>query len=325
MTKIPIVFAFDDNYALPASIALKTLMQYKKYNTDYEVIVFYADLKQKTKNKMKTICPIRWIKVDANILNKAPIGYSALATYYRLLVADLLPEYDKIIWSDVDVFFKGDLSDIYNQDMQGADWGGIRAEVRGETRGVHTHFPENKKPFVYMPGFMLVNAKQWREKRMLDRFLKIIKDYGSKLRMFDLDVLNLAADKIMDIPFNYCVLENVYHFEDIEKAPEYPWLSEAQPKSVLKEAKAHPLIIHYAGGINGKIWKCPKTKIPDYYWRYIVTSPFYDKNYYEFSINDAIVYFILKTVKPFLPTFILKNLRKKVKLKIRILKEKKNG
>ena len=33
--KIPIVFAFDDNYALPASIAIKSLIDSKDVNTDY--------------------------------------------------------------------------------------------------------------------------------------------------------------------------------------------------------------------------------------------------------------------------------------------------
>ena len=319
MTKIPVVFAFDDNYALPASIALKTLMDSKKSDTEYEVIIFHAGLKTETMKKIESICSVRWMKIDASVLKGAPTGYSALATYYRLFMADLLPEYDKIIWSDVDVFFKGDLSDIYNQDMQGADWGGIRAEVRGETLGVHTHFPENKKPYVYMPGFMLVNAKQWREKKMLDRFLNIINKYGPKLRMFDLDVLNLAANKIMEIPFNYCVLDNVYHFDDIEKIPEYPWLSNAWKKEDLLQAKENPIIIHYAGGVNGKIWRCGKSTIPAYYWDEIVRSPFYRPEDYECSPRELILYYFLKAIRHWI---FVTSWRKKVKAKIKILKEK---
>ena len=83
---------------------------------------------------MEKICPIRWIKVDTATLKNVPQGWSGLETYYRLLIADLLPEYDKVIWSDVDVLFKGDLSDIYTKDLEGADWGGIIVERQDEKR-----------------------------------------------------------------------------------------------------------------------------------------------------------------------------------------------
>ena len=321
MTTIPIVFAFDDNYALPASIALKSMIDHKKESTKYEVIIFHSGLSKTAMKKIETICPVRWLQVNSKVLKRAPVGiYNTLPTYYRLLVADLLPEYDKIIWSDVDVFFKGDLAEIYNQDMQDADWGGIRAEMRGEAGGVHTHFPENTKPYVYMPGFMLINAKQWREKKMLDQFLNTIQKYGKKLRMFDLDVLNLTADKIMDVPFNYCVLENIWDINPIEDAPEYPWLVKAQGKQALLNAKSHPIIIHYAGNHTGKIWRRRKSIIPSYYWDYIVHSPFYSQSDYECSPAELVLYYFLKAIRHWI---FVTSWRKKVKAKIKILEEKK--
>ena len=316
MKKIPIVFAFDNNYALPASIALKTLVECKNKSTEYEVIVFHTELKDKTIQKMEAISPIRWIKVNPEILKDAPVGYSGLSTYFRLLIADLLPEYDKVIWSDVDVFFKGDLSEIYNIDMQGADWGGVKAEKWDEKNGIHKHFPNNKKD-IYMPGFMLVNAKQWREKKMLNRFLKIIK--SEQLKFFDLDVLNLAADKIMDIPFNYCVLENIYDFNEIEKTHEYPWLVRAQTREALIDGKKNPIIVHYASD-RMKIWKRNKEDIPSYYWNYIEKSPFSCKDDYIWTMNDRLSLFLLKLIKPII---FIKPWRKKIKKKITKLKEKK--
>ena len=275
--KIPVVFAFDDNYALPASIAIQSLLDSKKPTTEYEIIVLHGGLLPETIKNMEKICPIRWIKVDTATLKNVPQGWSGLETYYRLLIADLLPEYDKVIWSDVDVLFKGDLADIYSQNLEGADWGGIIAERQDEKEGVHPHYPENKKPYVYMPGFMVIDTKLWRQKKMWDRFMEIIKMYGEKLKFFDLDILNLAADKIYPVPFEYCVLENIY--DDMENAPEYPWLERAQGKEALIKAQKNPIIIHYAGR-NPKVWKRKKDEIPAYYWSYIEKSPFYDKEYY---------------------------------------------
>ena len=316
MTKIPVVFAFDDNYALPASIAIQSLLDTKKATTEYEVIVFHGGLSKKTIRKMKLICPIRWAKVDAGALKNVPQGWSGLETYYRLLIADLLPEYDKVIWSDVDVLFKGDLADIYAQDLQGADWGGIIAEKQDEKEGVHPHYNENKKPFIYMPGFMVIDTKLWREKKMFSRFLKVIKEYEQRLKMFDLDVLNLSADKIYPVPFEYCVLENIYDALKIEDAPEYPWLERAQGKAALLRAKKHPMIIHYAGHWP-KIWDRGRAEIPEYYWKYIEKSPFYKKNDYIWSKTKALELLVLKIIKALI---LVKPWRRKIKQRITKLK-----
>lgn len=76
--KIPIVFAFDDNYALPASIAIKSLLDTKKDGTEYEIIVFHGGLKKKTIKKFSTIANIRWIKVEENSLRMCRLAGAGL-------------------------------------------------------------------------------------------------------------------------------------------------------------------------------------------------------------------------------------------------------
>lgn len=314
--KIPIVFAFDDNYALPASIAIKSLLDSKNETTEYEVIVFHGGLKSTTIKKMEEICSIRWIKVTSDLLTSVPIGWSGIETYYRLLIADLLPEYDKVLWSDVDVLFKGDLTDVYAKDIQEADWGGIIAEKQDETNGIHPHYFENKKPYIYMPGFMVVNTKLWRKKKIWNHFLDIIEKYGNNLKFFDLDILNLAADKIYSIPFEYCVLENIFDNEDITNAKEYLWLERAHGKEVLIKAKQKPVIIHYAGK-SPKIWKRKYSEIPQYYWRYIENSPFYKKEQYFYTLNSTLKLIFLYVFIKLCP---IKNWRKKLKQTIKDIK-----
>ncbi len=306
---IPIVFAFDDNYALPASIAIKSLIDTASPNSIYDVIVFYDKLKSSTKEKIETIYPIRWVKVDGTLLKGAPTGWSGIATYYRLMLADLLPEYNRVIWSDVDVLFRGDLGEIYTMNMRGADWAGIIAERRDEKYGVHQHFPENNKDFVYMPGFMIADTKQWREKNMLSRFLQIIRDFGPRLKMFDLDVLNLAADKIAAVPFEYCVLEEIWNHPDITNAMEYPWLANAHGHNALVKAKANPKIIHYAG-LPVKIWLRPLTEISGEYLHYMIGSPIFDGRAYWPSFWRRVYSILLWLIIKVMP---IKSVRHKLK------------
>ena len=300
--KIPVVFAFDDGYALPASIAIASLLRHKGVDTQYDIIVVHGKgLTRRTVSKMKRVCPfIRWVKVDADDLMDAPQGWSGLETYYRLLLAELLPEYEKVIWSDVDVLFRCDLSEVFAIDMEGYEWAGIPAERQDEQNGVHTHFRDNTKPYIYMPGLMVANLKRWREEKLQDKFFAIIREYGNRLKMFDLDILNLAAKSIRAIPFDYCVLENIYLNDDITKAKEYPWLSNTYPKETLLAAKRNPKILHFAGS-NMKIWLREPEEIPSWYWNCIRESPFYKKEYYypTFSVKlKKVLYTLVAALCP---------------------------
>lgn len=279
--KIPIVFAFDDNYALPASIAIKSLIDSKNPDTQYDVFVMHSGLQKSTMRKMEKICPINWLHVDASLLRDAPTTENwTLAIYYRLLIADMIPRYDKIIWSDVDVLFRGDLTAAYEASMNGADWAGVAAERADETNGIHAHFSENTKPYIHMSGFMVIDAKKWRAENKLKDFFEVIKKFGPRLKFFDLDILNLAAGKIAPLPFEYCVLENIYDADDIREAPEYPWLARVHSHSKLMHAKENPIIIHYAGKWP-KIWLRKYEEIPKYYWHEMKKSAFCDTESYK--------------------------------------------
>lgn len=272
MPKLPIVFAFDDNYRLPAWIAIKSLLDTAD-DVEYDIFVLYEALSLKTRAEFDKLAPINWIRVDISLFNGVPTGWSGLSTYFRLLVHELIPQYDKIIWSDVDVIFRKNLRKVYETDISKYYWGGIKAEKNNPETVVHTYFPENKNEFIYMPGFMLINAAKMRAEKMTAKFFEIIRTFNDRLKMFDLDVLNLACDKIASIPFEYCVLENIYDADDISAASEYSWLESVYGHKALEVAKADPAIIHYAGKWP-KIWRRQYSEMPEYYKKQVLISPY---------------------------------------------------
>lgn len=309
---VPIVFAFDDNYALPASIAIRSLLD-NAHGASYDIFVLYDELKPETIDKFNQIATINWIKVDAQMFADIPTGWSGLSTYFRLVVHDLIPQYDKIIWSDVDVLFKDNLLDIYELNIDDVYWAGVKAEYNTPEMSIHNYFVENMKEFIYMPGFMLINSKKMREDHMAAKFFETIRTYDTRLKMFDLDVLNISCDKIGEIPFEYCVLENIYDNEDIGKAKEYIWLEKIHGRKTLQNAKDSPIIIHHAGGWP-KIWNRKHKVIPQYYWDYLEKSPFYDKLKYFPSSLTCIKKTLYKVLSRIIP---IKKLRHHCRTKYR--------
>lgn len=293
---VPVVFSFDDNYALPASIAIQSLIDTANKGTRYEIYVLYKKISSRVMSKFDSIAPIHWIKVDKKVFRKAPRHKEyPEVVYYRLLIHDLLPQYDKIIWSDVDVLFRRDLSEVYDLDLTGYYWAGVPAEcnkrkvvpccrlMRGEKKQTcmsgHTRFKENQNEHIFMSGFMVINAQKMREDNMTTRFFETIEKFKKHLVMFDLEILNIACDKIKRLPFDYCVLENVFDEEEACDAPEYPFLRYVYSDEELLKAKKTPAIIHYTGK-NVRIWNRCYRKIPLYYRIYLINSPFYNKEKY---------------------------------------------
>ena len=276
--RIPVVFAFDSNYALPASVAIASLLAVKNSETEYEIIVFHGGLSSRTRRRFEAICPIRWVQVSPGDVGDVPIGYSGLATWYRLLLAKLLPDRDRVIWSDVDVLFRDDLSAAFQMDLNGAAWAGVVVENSEAPDGYHCRWGNN--PCIYIPSLMVADIAKWRRQGLTEVFLENVRTRRDELRLFDLDVLNMSCSPIAALPFSYCVLENVMYSDDVTRAHEWPWLRHHYSREDLECAKREPVIIHYAGGRSPKVWRRRRERIPDEYWSWLEKSPFFDREYF---------------------------------------------
>jgi len=273
--KIPVVFGVNDAYALPLWIAIRSLLDSKCPETEYDIIVLVRSMSRKNRRILQTLPGVRFVSVPEAAFRDAPVGYSGRDTYNRLMVAELLPEYDRVLWSDADVLFKSDLTAVYAPELGDCDWAGVRMECRCERDGVHNHFDANSKPYVYAAGFMVVNARRWRKRNLMEAFQQTISRYGSRLTMFDLDVLNLSCDSITSVPLDYCVFENLHSAHTPTQAPEYRFLKRVYSDAEMEAARTRPAIIHYCGR-NPKVWRRSYLEIPaEYaeYWRVCPLRP----------------------------------------------------
>ena len=272
--RVPVVFSADDGYALPRWIAVASLLDARRPGTRYDVIVLVSDFSEGNRAKFRAWFPgIRFVDVDPAAFADLPRGHVSLSSFNRLLLADALPEYDTLIWSDVDVLFTGDLSDALGEGCpDDEDWRGVALEARGETQGLHNHFPENEKPHVFAAGFMVVNARRWRETRACARFADVARRQGSRLTMQDLDILNLACARIGRLPLACCVFESLRCAARPSDANEYRFLKNVYSDAEMEAARRHPLVIHYCG-VNPKVWRRAACEIPAEYRAYWDASP----------------------------------------------------
>ena len=276
-TTVPIVFAFDGRVLRPAAVAIRSLIGVALKETTYQIHVLHPGFSKKIKEAFTEITKetrhsVVFHEVDNKRFEGLPSGRGSWTevVYYRFLIPELLQECERAIYSDIDVYFKDDLSSLIELDMKGAPIGAVVGEVNSPTMKCHNYFPENNSKHVYMSGFLLMDLGKMRKEGLTEMLLKTAKSYGSRLKMFDLDALNLTCDHIASLPFEYCVLETIYEAQAVANAPEYSWLSGHYSTNDLESAKHNTKIIHYAGPL-GKPWR--RANQPDYYKQALRSVP----------------------------------------------------
>lgn len=279
MITIPVVFTFDKAFLPPAYVAITSLVQNASKQTTYDIIILYQG---KMNKKVYTLYDsVKGSRHSIKIQNISNINMNVPKTtkcwpsivYARLYLPSILSNYDKVIFSDVDVLFQGDLAEAFCTDMEDCEWAGVAAEINSQDAFIHQYYEDNKHPYLYWSGFMVMNLREMRCKDWEERCNSNIEKYKERLYMFDLEILNLTAENIKKLPFRYVCLQAIYDSLDITQTEEYKWLSKVYTYEELVEEKKNAVIIHYAGKVGriGKIWL--RYKIPEYYNNYLKIMP----------------------------------------------------
>lgn len=278
MNIVPIVFAFDNNLILPACICISSLMMNAKEDTFYDIFILYSskiELEKEQLNKLSVLyknCKINYKVVDGTFDNAFEIRGITAATYYRLLIPELIPEYDKIIYADVDIIFRMDLSSIYNFDLGN--------NYIAATRELGMNFTEDGKKYIHsmkelslgkyiQAGFIIINSKVLKNENMISQFKTWSK---KKLRFQDQDILNIVCkERILYLSLEYNMTDYSYLFA--MRKPEL--LKDLFSCETIDFAINHGNI-HFNGH---KPWKKYSVNF-DVWWEYYRKSPFFDEKFY---------------------------------------------
>lgn len=282
---VPIVFCFDENFILPARVCITSLLVNADESTFYDIFILHADNCNLEKAGFESLhsfgnCNIQFRKVGNQFNGSFVIRGITIASYYRLLIPQLIPEYDKIIYADVDMIFRMDLSEMYDTDISSVhvagvpDYGILLCEKDVEYVENILHLSNVNK--YIQGGLLLLNSKKMREDNLLQDFIRLSR---KQFTYQDQDLLNLVCEKTkILLPMKYNVTLSIFYhsFYDCNKLlnlqSEYASLND-----ILSIGN-----IHYNGP---KPWikYCPNF---DIWWEYYRKSPNFDhKFYFDFFYN----------------------------------------
>lgn len=216
-------------------------------------------------------------------------AYFSTATFYRISIARLLQNHDKILYLDTDVVVLKDISMLYDVEVSNQYIAAAATDLSTKANlnlGSKKKIPKRYKGFggivirdyvrdflglgdksdeYFQAGVMLFNLTKFRES---DIEKTAIEDLSSRRYwLLDQDVLNrclLGKTKSIDISWNLMA-----GFESFAKNMPDDWAQKA------RHASEDPGIIHYAG-FDEKPWNNPSAKFAHFYWFFLRKTFWYE-------------------------------------------------
>ncbi len=196
---INICYASDNNYAKYLALSIATILTSKNDEDNLHFYILDGGISDIAKQKLLNLKKIAdfdidFIQVDEKKFNDCPLEQGARLTraaYYRLLIADFIPDVDKILYMDCDIQVKSSLKELFSSDIKDYYLAAVEDidEVKNSNR-------LNLKKY-FNSGVLLLNLVKFREIDFTSKIFDWIAVHKDQIVFHDQDVLNLYfADNV---------------------------------------------------------------------------------------------------------------------------------
>ncbi|WP_104687383.1 HP0159 family lipopolysaccharide 1,6-glucosyltransferase [Helicobacter acinonychis] len=305
---IPIVIAFDNNYAIPAGVSLYSMLAYAKTENHnkklfYKIYCLVDHLSAENQHKLKeTLAPFSafasvdfmdisepshsTITIEPFVIDKINEAFLQLNDYAktrfskmvmcRLFLASLFPEYDKIIMFDADTLFLNDISESFF------------IPIDNDYLGVAKDFASSKSP----KHFQIEREREPRQKFFLyehylnESDMQIIYESNYNAGFLIANLKLWRADHLEDQLFNLAHQKGqsvFYPEQDLltlacyQKVLILPYLYNTHPFMVNQKRfipnKKEIIMLHFY--FTGKPWVLPSALYSKEWHEILLKTPFY--------------------------------------------------
>ena len=284
---VPVVLAADDNYVPMLTTTIYSMLKNASTSFHYDVVVIGRDIPAERRSVMSRFLsrfPNMTLRfVDPNPIvgayelktNNAHIG---IETYYRFLIQELLPFYDKVLYLDSDLVVEGDVSELFSSDLgddllaavHDIDFLGNLNLDDGARMKYSKEVLRLDDPYGYFQaGVLLLNTRALRGLCTVGEWLEAVSN--SKFIYDDQDVLNSRCQgRVRYLDYRWNVMNDCRG-----RVGKLFSIAPASVYDAYLASRADPAIVHYAGA--DKPWNCVRCDEAARFWAYARETPFYEE------------------------------------------------
>ena len=174
-------------------------------------------------------------------------GSFSPATLLRLFIPGVLPKnVTKALYLDADTVVLQSLTPLYATALS-ENALGMAAEPSIYKSHCRLLGFSEKEPY-FNAGMILWNLSYFREQGLEEQCLRYYQLKKGRLTFNDQDILNIVCKgRIKPLPQRYNFFSNYYYFRYKALCENAPWYEKLEKKKGFKRAKAHPVMVHFAG------------------------------------------------------------------------------
>ena len=281
MNTVPILFTFTENLLMPAGVCITSLLENAHQDTFYDIFIlhgpdcnFSGSLLMKIPERYGN-CRITCRKVTGEFVGGYEVRGIPETAYYRLVAPELIPEYEKILYSDVDVIFREDLSKYYDLDLGDNYFAGV--DNCSRLRPHLQKYQKEKLGLDYRNGYYYSGNLVIHSALILrDGKIKEFRELGKNDYLYqDMDIINIACNgRFLPLGPSYCLTNILYRLITHQRSDMEAIYGAEELDHALKFG-----IVHYNGA---KPWREACMNM-DIWWYYYRKSIFFDESFcYDF-------------------------------------------
>ena len=257
-------------------------------NTQLNFYIIYEDLnseKQKlvtkafSKNKNVSV---EYIKMDKSLFKNVILktyADSSYEAYARLLLPEIFPKLEKIIYLDADMIILNNLNLLEDIDLESNPIAAVTDINNNSVKIFEYLFKLKNVKSYFNSGVLVMNLKKLREENFTEKSLEFISSTSVSYKFFDQDILNyFFHNRYLKLDYRW----NVQLYEEIASTK---YWHTTMNEFEYKLTKISPFIIHYT---------IVKPDKKNYFFRYRNIYKLYLKNagldfkYRKTSIKEII-------------------------------------
>jgi lipopolysaccharide biosynthesis glycosyltransferase len=290
---ILVVCAADNNYAMQLAVTMRSALENLKGKR--KIIFFIIDGGITDLNKQKILkslilekCAVEFVSISDSLLKdieevhkpmksmdrKTKADYVSIASFYRLLIPELLPnEFEKAIYLDCDLVVNGDLENLWQIDLKENyvlaaqdTWIPYISSSTGKLNYQELGIASDSKYF--NAGVLVINLKKWRNDKISTTAMKYFKQNLEHIGWYDQGLLNaLLVNQWgqLDPKWNF----NATSFYDYSSGDYFSWEDSERlfPEDVYNNLVCNPCIVHFVS--EKKPWTSRHTPRKEDFFQYV--------------------------------------------------------
>lgn len=261
--EIPVFFSTDDHYVPFLDVALASMIENASKARKYRMIILNTGLKPENEARLKLReregFAIEFVDMSDELKHIMRyfknVYHFSIVTYYRLFIASMFPECDKIIYLDCDLVVLGNIAELYDIELGDAIMAAVPDQFVRSTPQFRAYAERavGVAPDSYInAGVLLLSLERFRQQGIEKRFVELLTKYDFDLIDPDQAYLNyLCRGRILLLPNGWNKIPT--------DAP----------------CEGGKNIVHYA--LYKKPWQHDDVTDGESFWRYAVSSRFYEE------------------------------------------------